>query len=109
MKEIQIKKTIAGFSGGSVVKNPPANAGDTGPIPDPGRSHVPWSNSRTEPVIQGPRAASPEPARPKACAPAQEKPLQGRGLHTTPGEQPRSPPAREKPKQQRDPSQPICT
>ena len=26
-----------GCSGGSVVKNPPANAGDTGSIPDPGR------------------------------------------------------------------------
>ena len=27
-----------GFPGGSVVKNPPANAGDTGSIPDLGRS-----------------------------------------------------------------------
>ena len=27
-----------GFTGGSVVKNPPANAGDTGSIPEPGRS-----------------------------------------------------------------------
>ena len=26
-----------GFPGGSVVKNPPANAGDTGSIPSPGR------------------------------------------------------------------------
>ena len=26
------------FPGGSVVKNPPANAGDTGLIPEPGRS-----------------------------------------------------------------------
>ena len=26
------------FSGGSVVKNPPADAGDMGPIPDPERS-----------------------------------------------------------------------
>ena len=32
------------FPGGTVVKNPPANAGDMGSIPDPGRSHVPWSN-----------------------------------------------------------------
>ena len=30
----------AGFSGGSVVKNPPANVGDTGSIPDLGRSHI---------------------------------------------------------------------
>ena len=27
-----------GFSGGSVVKNPPANAGDAGAIPGSGRS-----------------------------------------------------------------------
>ena len=32
------------FPSGSVVKNPPANAGDTGSIPGPGRSHMPQSN-----------------------------------------------------------------
>ena len=32
------------FPGGAVVKNPPANAGETGSIPGPGRSHMPWSN-----------------------------------------------------------------
>ena len=32
-----------GFPGGAVVKNPPANAGDTGLIPGPGRSHMPRS------------------------------------------------------------------
>ena len=32
------------FPGGAVVKNPPANAGDTGSSPGPGRSHRPWSN-----------------------------------------------------------------
>ena len=32
------------FPGGAVVKNPPANAGDTGLIPGPGRSHMPQSN-----------------------------------------------------------------
>ena len=35
-------------SGGSVVKNPPANAGDTGLIPDPRRSHmpqIPWATA----------------------------------------------------------------
>ena len=32
------------FPGGTVVKNPPANAGDTGSSPGPGRSHVHWSN-----------------------------------------------------------------
>ena len=32
------------FPGGSVVKNLPDNGGDTGSIPDPGRSHMPQSN-----------------------------------------------------------------
>ena len=35
---------LEGFGGGSVVKNPPANAGDTGSIPDPERSHMLQSN-----------------------------------------------------------------
>ena len=30
-----------GFPGGSVVKNPPANAGDMGSVPNSGRSHMP--------------------------------------------------------------------
>ena len=33
-----------GFLGGSAVKNPPANVGDTGSVPGLGRSHNPWSN-----------------------------------------------------------------
>ena len=33
-----------GFPGGTVVKNLPANAGDTGSSPGPGRSHMPRSN-----------------------------------------------------------------
>ena len=36
-------KTL-GFPGGAVVKNLPANAGDTGSSPGPGRSHMPQSN-----------------------------------------------------------------
>ena len=32
------------FPGGAVVKNPPANAGNMGSIPGPGRSHMLWSN-----------------------------------------------------------------
>ena len=35
---------LLGFPDGSVVKNPPANAGDMGPIHDPGRPHIPRSN-----------------------------------------------------------------
>ena len=32
------RKDLKGFAGGSVVKNPPANAGDVGSIPESGRS-----------------------------------------------------------------------
>ena len=40
-----IKKNYAwGYPGGTVVKNPPANAGDTGSSPGLGTSHVPRSN-----------------------------------------------------------------
>ena len=38
-------KVLGGaFPGGAVVKNPPANAGDTGSIPGRGRSHMLWGN-----------------------------------------------------------------
>ena len=35
---------LQGQPGGSVVKNLPANAEDTGSTPDLGGSHMPWSN-----------------------------------------------------------------
>ena len=41
---MQIKTTMRGFTGGAVVKNPPANAGHTGLSPGPGRYHMPRSN-----------------------------------------------------------------
>ena len=44
-KSVEDKNNWLGdFPGGAVVKNPPANAGDTGSIPGPGRSHMPRSN-----------------------------------------------------------------
>ena len=56
---------IWGFLGGSVVKNPPANAGDMGWIPDLGRSHIMEQLSPcariTEPVLQSWGAAITEP------------------------------------------------
>ena len=69
-----------GFPGSSVVKNTPANAGDTGSIPGPGRSHMPWSNQVCEPQLLSLcyRDWNPQllkPVCPAACAP-QEKPLQ---------------------------------
>ena len=52
LKKIHNTKTIenveekkkGGFPGGAVVKNPLANAGDTGSSPGPGKSYMPWSN-----------------------------------------------------------------
>ena len=38
------KEDLRDFLGGTVVKNLPANAGDTGSSPGPGRSHMPRSN-----------------------------------------------------------------
>ena len=63
-----------------MVKNPPANAGDMGSIPGPGRSHVPRSNearapqllslcSRAhEPQLLSPRATTTEADMPRARA-----------------------------------------
>ena len=42
--KIDFKIKNVGFPGGTVVENPPANAGDTGSSPGLGRSHMPWSN-----------------------------------------------------------------
>ena len=39
-----VTKVKEDVPGGPVVKNPPANAGDTGSIPDLGRSHMPQGN-----------------------------------------------------------------
>ena len=39
-----LKHKDLAFLGGAVVKNLPASSGDTGLIPGPGRSHMPWSN-----------------------------------------------------------------
>ena len=39
-----IKNLSGDFPDGPVVKNPPANAGDTGSSPGPGRSHMPRSS-----------------------------------------------------------------
>ena len=52
-----------------MVKNIPANAGDTGSIPGLGRCHMPWRATK-------PQCASvTEPAFPRACSLQQEKPL----------------------------------
>ena len=42
------------FPVGSVIKNPPANAGDTGSAPDPARSRRPWSYQTCAPQLLSP-------------------------------------------------------
>ena len=37
-------RLVWGLPSGSMLKNPAANAGDMGLIPDPGRSHMLWGN-----------------------------------------------------------------
>ena len=41
---VGLNSYMEGFPGGAVVGSLPANAGDTGSILGPGRSHMPWSN-----------------------------------------------------------------
>ena len=56
-------KAFIGFwgdlPGGSVVKNPPANAADTGLIPNPRRSPVPLSNETRGPQLLSSRSTEP--------------------------------------------------
>ena len=60
-----------GFPGGAVVKNPPANAGDTGSNLGPGRSRMPQSNEAHVPQLLSLRATTTEPvchSYPSPCA-----------------------------------------
>ena len=50
-KLLVYKSTSRGFPGGAVVKNPLANAGDTGSSPGPGRSHMLRSSWAREPQL----------------------------------------------------------
>ena len=63
-------QAFEGFPGGSVVKNPPATAGDTGSISDPGRSHIPRSNKARGRQLLSlcSRAREPQLLSPRACA-----------------------------------------
>ena len=67
-----------GFPGGSVGKNPPANAGDTGSIPNLRRSHMPQSNQAHTPQLLRLCSRAGEPlllksTHPRANALQQEK------------------------------------
>ena len=57
--KIQPNSALQGFPGGAVVKNPPANAGDTGSSPGLGRSHMPRSNYAHAPQLLKPACLEP--------------------------------------------------
>ena len=44
VEDLKGNRSVWGFPGGAVVKNPPAKAGDMGSSPGPGGSHMPQSN-----------------------------------------------------------------
>ena len=83
IKEIQIKTTMRGFPGGSVVENLPANAGDMGSSPGLGRSHMLRGNWAREPQLLSLRVWS-------LCSATREAAIV-RGPHTTMKSGPRSP------------------
>ena len=64
------------FPGGTVGRNPPANAGDSRLISDLGRSHMSRSNSAHKPHLQSPSTATTETCASRAYAPQQGKPTQ---------------------------------
>ena len=75
------KLNIWDFPGGPVVKNSPANSGDTGLIPGPGRFHMLRGNEdhASQLLSLCSQAQKPQllkPAYPRAHAPQQEKPPQ---------------------------------
>ena len=72
------KNYVQDFPGDAVVKNPPANAGDMGSIPDPGSiphvvEQLSPSATTTEPALQSPRPTTTEARTPRARALQQEK------------------------------------
>ena len=80
---------LGGFPGGSVVKNAPVNAWDTGSIPDPGISLMPQNNSARVPQLLS------------LCSPGEATIMSS--LHVATREKPPLTTTREKPTQQARP------
>ena len=55
-----IRREHRDFLGGTVGKNPPANAGDTGLSPGPERFHMSWNNEARVPQLLSLHAATTE-------------------------------------------------
>ena len=74
-----------------MVKNPPANAGDMGTSPGPGRSHMPQSNYDHKPQLLSPRATTTAARVPRARAPHQREATVMRSPRTTTKSSPHPP------------------
>ena len=64
-----IKESLKNFSGGTVGKNPPAKAGDTGLIPGLGRLHMPQSNRTLAPQQRKPTRPTREATAVRSLSP----------------------------------------
>ena len=64
-------KTVQRFPVGSVLKTPLSSAGDTGLIPDSGRSHMPQSNYAYAPQLPSLSSSTGVPPKRNCCS---EKP-----------------------------------
>ena len=88
------KEAFQGIPGGSVVNNPPANAGDVG-LTDPGRAHVLRNNwahgpqllslrsKAEEPQLLSPRSTATEARSPWGLCSATAEATTMRSPHTT--------------------------
>ena len=92
-----LKYFIRDFPGGPVVKNSPANEGDTGSIPDLGRCHMLRGNEACGPQLLSPRTAMIEAHGLQIPRSATREATPMRSPRTTTGKQPLLTSTRESP------------
>ena len=102
------QKSLLGFPGDSMVKNPPASVGDMGSIPNSRRFYIPQSNQVQVSQLLSVHSKPLElqlwkPTCPRDFAPTREA-TEMRSPYTATREQPPLATAREKPTQQWRPS-----
>ena len=67
-EKVGLKLNIQNFPGSPVVENLPANAGEMGSIPGPGRSHILVDNRAFTPQLPEPvHSRAPKPNEPTCC------------------------------------------
>ena len=106
--KISLYSNKGGFPGGSVTKNPPANTGDMGLTPHPGKSRMPGSNWTHAPQLlnlysRAWEAQLLKPARPTEPMPRNKR-SQCSEKPARPKEEPPLTATREEPTQQQRPS-----